>query len=121
MANLGQKRCRISVTVTCARPPLSRLRSSERKCFANPSSTSLSSFNSWLRWSITSCGTSGLFGGILVDGVPFNILIIASPDLAVVFFAGAFLVVVFLVVFFLGSCHDCLLSFRLVSVHTNRL
>jgi hypothetical protein len=57
-----------------------------------------------------SCGISGLLGGLLVEGVPFNILIAAVCDLreaaicsfvaALVF--GVLLVVVFLVVVFLG-------------------
>jgi hypothetical protein len=50
-------------------------------------------------------GISGLFGGLLVDAVPFNILIIASPcgEFTEVAFgiAFAFGVVTFLVVAFL--------------------
>ena len=87
---------------------------------AKSSSMVLSSLNSRLRWSITSCGTSGLLGGLLVEGVPFNILIIASPDVAFVLVAGFAevrgfftLVVAFLVVVFFGSYHDSLsFSFR---------
>jgi hypothetical protein len=61
-----------------------------------------------------------LFGGLFVEGVPFNILIIASPDVdfAVVFFAVAFVAgflplveVVFLVVAFFGLAMICSFSF----------
>jgi membrane protein implicated in regulation of membrane protease activity len=85
-----------------------------------------------------SCGISGLLGGRF-DDVLFNILITASPcgeladvpcgtviALGVLAFAFgvAFLPlvdVVFLVVDFLGLAMILLLSFRLLSVHTNRL
>jgi hypothetical protein len=68
-----------------------------------------------------------LFGGLFVEGVPFNILIIASPDVdfavaffGVVFFGVAFVAgflplvdVVFLVVVFFGLAMICSFWFYL--------
>lgn len=68
---------------------------------------------------MVACGTSGLFGGLFIDGVPFNILMTSVPvcALAVVFFAVTFV--------FLFACLAMILflfnSFRLVSAHTSGL
>jgi hypothetical protein len=47
---------------------------------------------------MVACGTSGLLGGLLVDGVPFNSLMSAVPafDLEAALLGVAFLLLLFL-------------------------